>query len=249
MAAWSSSKARSAAPDRDQRDQARACHRLPDAARASCRGTSVPLRFQDLRRAGGSWDHAAVSLLTEALLRFRRRGAAAVLSLMNVALAIVPLPASCSDDVLVRLARLHRAAEPEPVGRNALFAGLYGGLAVPLAGGFLLGVGVPFLWGGAGSGERVGAGPLGDAARCRRAAHPGVHRACDAGVASLRRTVPRSGPAILLWLGATALYDALLVLVCRRFSDYPLEWPLSASLPTRWTWGGCCCCSSSIPRP
>ena len=34
------------------------------------------------------------------------------------------------------------------------------------------------------------------------------------------------GLAILLWLVATALYDALIVLVATTFSDYPLELPL-----------------------
>jgi Cu-processing system permease protein len=36
------------------------------------------------------------------------------------------------------------------------------------------------------------------------------------------------GLAILLWLAATALYDALIVLVATTFSDYPLELPLIA---------------------
>jgi Cu-processing system permease protein len=34
------------------------------------------------------------------------------------------------------------------------------------------------------------------------------------------------GVAILLWLGATAVYDALLVLVVTTFGDYSLERPL-----------------------
>jgi Cu-processing system permease protein len=34
------------------------------------------------------------------------------------------------------------------------------------------------------------------------------------------------GVAIVLWLGLTALYDALLVMVVTVFADYPLEKPL-----------------------
>ena len=44
----------------------------------------------------------------------------------------------------------------QPVGRGMLFVGLYGGLALPLAAAFVVGVGLPFVWGG--GGERSLAG-------------------------------------------------------------------------------------------
>jgi Cu-processing system permease protein len=112
----------------------------------------------------------------------------------------------------------------QPVGRSALFVGLYAGLAVPLAGGFLLGVGLPFLWGGAGDGSVTGplAMLLGAGTLLTL-----VFTALALLVSLLFDDRAKGlGLAILLWLAATALYDALLVLVATTFSDYPLELPL-----------------------
>jgi Cu-processing system permease protein len=112
----------------------------------------------------------------------------------------------------------------QPVGRGELFAGLYAGLALPLAAGFLLGVGAPFLWDGGGQGSL--AGPL--AMLLGAGTLLTLVFTALAMLVSLRVNdrAKGLGLAILLWLVATALYDALIVLVATTFSDYPLELPL-----------------------
>jgi Cu-processing system permease protein len=112
----------------------------------------------------------------------------------------------------------------QPVGRGSLFAGLYAGLAVPLAAGFLLGVGLPFAWDGAGEGPL--AGPLLmllGAGTLLTLVFTAVALLVSLLVDDRAKGL---GLAILLWLTATALYDALIVLLATSFSDYPLELPL-----------------------
>jgi Cu-processing system permease protein len=112
----------------------------------------------------------------------------------------------------------------QPVGRPALFTGLYAGLALPLVMGFLLGVGPPFLWAVHGDGSEAGSVALllGCGAMLTL-----VFSALAFLVSVLVVDRARGlGLAIVLWLGLTALYDALLVLVATTMSDYPLELPL-----------------------
>src|SRR5262245_25207937 len=86
---------------------------------------------------------------TDLLFRFGGSGGSAVLGLANVVLGLVPLVS-----VVFGAMYLYHAREfiqmmlAQPVGRRALFAGLYGGLALPLAGAFLVGVGLPLAWHG-----------------------------------------------------------------------------------------------------
>jgi Cu-processing system permease protein len=180
--------------------------------------------LQDLRRSRWIAGYVLLLLLlTEALLRFGGGGPRAVLSLMNVVLAVVPLASIVFGTMYLYGSRdFIELLLAQPVGRSALFAGLYAGLAVPLAGGFLLGVGLPFLWGGGGPvagplAMLLGAGVL--LTLVFTALAMLVSLWCDDRAKGL-------GLAILLWLAATALYDAVLVLVATGFSDYPLELPL-----------------------
>jgi Cu-processing system permease protein len=182
--------------------------------------------LQDLRRSRWIAGYALLLLLlTEALLRFGGGGPRAVLSLMNVVLVVVPLASIVFGTMYLYGSRdFIELLLAQPVGRSALFVGLYAGLAVPLAGGFLLGVGLPFLWGGAGDGSVTGplAMLLGAGTLLTL-----VFTALALLVSLLFDDRAKGlGLAILLWLAATALYDALLVLVATTFSDYPLELPL-----------------------
>ena len=136
----------------------------------------------------------------------------------------MPLVASSSVRCTSTARGVHRAAAGPARGRGALFAGLYAGLALPLAGGFLLGVGLPFLWDGGGDGSL--AGPL---AMLLGAGM--LLTLVFTAVACWSRSLVNDrakglGLAILLWLVVTALYDALIVLVATTLSDYPLELPL-----------------------
>ncbi len=186
------------------------------------------LRYElnDLRRSRWVMGYALLLLLlTDALLRFGGGGPRAVLSLMNVVLIFVPLVS-----VVFGAMYLYGAREfielllAQPVGRAELFAGLYWGLALPLAGALALGVGLPFLWHG--GGEEGLVGPVVMLITC------GVLLTLAfTAVAFLVSLVFEDrakglGAAILLWLASAALYDAFLVFVTTAFSDYPLEGPL-----------------------
>jgi Cu-processing system permease protein len=182
--------------------------------------------LQDLRRNRWIAGYALLLLLlTEALLHFGGGGPRAVLSLMSVVLIVVPLASIVFGTMYLYGARdFIELLLAQPVGRSALFGGLYVGLAVPLAGAFLLGVGLPFLWSGAGEGSVAGplAALLGAGALLTL-----VFTALALLVSLLFDDRAKGlGLAILLWFAATALYDALLVLVATTFSDYPLELPL-----------------------
>ncbi|HEY7614784.1 MAG TPA: ABC transporter permease subunit [Gemmatimonadales bacterium] len=162
--------------------------------------------------------------LTEALLRFGGGGPRAVISLLNLVLILVPLVSLVFGTMYLYGAReFIELLLAQPVGRRALFAGLYAGLALPLAGGFLLGVGVPFLW--------SGAGPEGDAPVGLLLATGILLTLVFTALAFLVSVVVADrarglGVAILLWLALTVLYDAVLVLVTTSLAEYPLELPL-----------------------
>ena len=182
--------------------------------------------LQDLRRSRWILGYALLLLvLTDALLRFGGGGPRAVLSLMNVVLVFVPLVSIVFGTMYLYGARdFIELLLAQPVGRTALFAGLYSGLAAPLAAGFLIGAGLPFLWGGAGDGPLAGPLAMLLAAGVLLTL---VFTALAFLVSLLFEDRAKGlGSAILVWLAATALYDALLVLVATTFSDYPLELPL-----------------------
>ena len=149
-----------------------------------------------------------------------------MLSLLNVVLVFVPLVSIVFGTMYLYGARdFIELLLAQPVGRSALFAGLYGGLAAPLAAAFLLGVGLPFLW--AGRGRRVAGRPARHAARRRRAADPGLHRARVPGEPPVRGPAPRDS-ARRSWSGSRRPRSTTpsLVLVAVAFGDRSLELPL-----------------------
>jgi Cu-processing system permease protein len=182
--------------------------------------------LQDLRRSRWVLGYLlCLTLLTEALLRFSGGGPRAVLSLMNVVLGVVPLVSIVFGTMYLYGSRSFiQLLLAQPVGRGELFAGLYAGLALPLAVGFLLAVGLPFLWDGGGAGALTG--PLAmllDAGTLLTL----VFTALAVLVSLLVNDRAKGlGLAILVWLVVSALYDALIVLVATTFGDYPVELPL-----------------------
>lgn len=182
--------------------------------------------LQNLRRSRWVLGYTVcLFLLTEALLRFGGGGPRAVLSLMNVVLGVVPLVSIVFGTMYLYGSRSFiQLLLAQPVGRGELFAGLYAGLALPLAAGFLLAVGLPFLWDGGGEGPL--AGPLVmllGAGTLLTLVFTALAMLVSLQVNDRAKGL---GLAILAWLVTTALYDALIVLVASAFSDYPLELPL-----------------------
>jgi Cu-processing system permease protein len=182
--------------------------------------------LQDLRRSRWRFGYGLLLLaLTDALLRFGGGGPRALLSLLNVVLVLVPLVSVVFGTMYLYGARdFIELLLAQPVRRSELCAGLYAGLALPLALAFLVGVGLPFAWGGQGDGSlaRPLAMLLGVGVLLTL-----VFTAIAFLVSLLFDDRARGfGMALLLWLAATALYDAVLVFVATTWSDYPLELPL-----------------------
>jgi Cu-processing system permease protein len=186
------------------------------------------LRYElrDLRRSRWIMGYALLLLLlTDALLRFGGGGPRAVLSLLNVVLVFVPLVSIVFGAMYLYGARdFVELLLAQPVRRSRLFIGLFGGLAVPLAAAFVLGVGLPFLWGE--TSDRSLAGPL-VMLLAAGVLLTLVFTALAFLVSLLFEDRAKGlGAALLLWLAATALYDAVLVLVAVAFGSHSLELPL-----------------------
>ncbi|HEX3273660.1 MAG TPA: ABC transporter permease subunit [Gemmatimonadales bacterium] len=182
--------------------------------------------LQDLRRSRWVFGYGLLLLvLTDSLLRFGGGGPRALVSLLNLVLVLVPLVSIVFGTMYLYGARdFIELLLAQPVRRRSLCAGLYAGLALPLGVAFVIGVGLPFLWGGQGDGSLarplltlLGAGVLLTL----------VFTALAFLVSLLFDDRARGlGVALLLWFAATALYDALLVFVAVAWSAYPLETPL-----------------------
>ena len=167
-------------------------------------------------------------IVTDVLFRFGGSGGRTVLSLTNVVLGLVPLVS-----IVFGTMHLYQAREfiqmmlAQPVGRRPLYIGLYGGLALPLAGTFVAGVGLPLLWHGAAADAIVPVAVLLATGAALSLIFTGlafvIALACRDRAAGL-------ATAILVWLASTVLYDGLMLLAIVLLSDYPLEPSLIAGM-------------------
>ncbi len=99
-----------------------------------------------------------LAAIAELLFVFGGAGQQVVLSLLNATLLLVPLVALVFGTMHVYASReFIELLLAQPLPRSAVFTGLYLGLTIPLAGAFLLGVGVPLLLHGAASTAPIGA--------------------------------------------------------------------------------------------
>lgn len=170
---------------------------------------------------------ATLLLLTEGLFRLGSDGPRVVLSLLNVVLILVPLVSLMFGTMYLYNAReFIEMLLAQPVGRRAMFAGLWGGLAVPLAGAILVGLGLPFLLHAReASLSLTAAGVLAGTGVMLTAVFTAI-----AFVLALRfdDRARGFGAALLVWLGCAVLYDGLVLLIATLAADYPLEVPLLA---------------------
>jgi Cu-processing system permease protein len=159
------------------------------------------------------------------LLRFGGSGERALLSLLNVVLLLLPLVAAVFGTLYLYNAReFIELLLAQPVGRSALYLGLFGGLAGPLSAAFVLGVGTPLA-------VQAGREPaiLGPLAMLLVVGVflTLVFTAFAFWVAV--RVEDRAwglGAVLLAWLGCTVLYDGVILLVLTVFRAYPLEGPV-----------------------
>jgi Cu-processing system permease protein len=158
-------------------------------------------------------------LATDALLRFGDAHAALV-SLMNVVLIIVPLVTVVFGTMYVYNAReFTELMLAQPVNRRQFFAGLYLGLALPLAGALSLGIALPLLVHGA----SAPSGAL-TTILVAGAALSAVFTALACVIATwIEDKVRGLAAAIGVWLLLAVLYDGAVLFLALRFADYPVE--------------------------
>lgn len=167
----------------------------------------------------------ALFAVTGLLLRFGGSGERALLSLLNVVLLLLPLVAAVFGTLYVYNAReFVELLLAQPVGRGALFLGLFGGLAIPLVLALLVGVGVPL--GFQALREPGIAGPLAMLLAVGLLLTL-VFTALALWVAV--RVEDRAwglGATLLVWFACTIVYDGMILLVLTLFREYPLETPV-----------------------
>lgn len=162
-------------------------------------------------------------LVTDALLRFGG-GTKALLSLVNVVLLLIPLVSLVFGTTYLYHARaFNMLLLTQPVSRRSLFAGLYAGLALPLATAFAVGVSLPFAYRGLEAGH---AGALATLLACG-VLLTGIFTALAFWVAlRFEEKIKGLGAALVLWLAAAVLYDGAVLLAAHAFAAYPLEQPM-----------------------
>lgn len=159
-------------------------------------------------------------IVVELLLRFGGTGDRALMSLMNVALSVIPLFSLIMGTIYIYNHREYiEMMLAQPLGRPALFGSLYAGLTVPLAAGYALGVGIPAAARGVLSGflPIIATGVLLAA----------IFVALSFIIALRFEDKARGmGAAIAVWLLLTVVYDGLIMLAIALFTNYPLERPV-----------------------
>lgn len=183
-------------------------------------------QLRDIARNRWVIAYAVVLLaLTEALFRLGGDGSRVVLSLLNLVLILVPLVALMFGTLYLYNAReFIELLLAQPVGRGSMFAGLWGGLVLPLAGALIVGVGTPFLF-------HAGEALVSFRSLAMLLVTGTLLTSAFTALAFLLalRFEDRArgfGAALLVWLACAVLYDGVVLLVATVFADHPLETPL-----------------------
>ncbi len=166
-------------------------------------------------------------ILGAALLRFGGDDAKALLSLVNVVLFVVPLVSLVFGAMYLYSAReFNELLLAQPVQRRHLFAGLFIGVAGPLAAAVAVGIALPFAFFGVSSAERWGVVAwLAVCAALLTAVFVAIAFWIALHVEDRARGL---GLALLTWLGLAILYDGLVLGLIAAFGAYPLERPVLA---------------------
>lgn len=145
-----------------------------------------------------------------------------IMSLMNLVLIFIPLVSIVFSTIYVyNSSEFIELLVAQPLKRRSLWLSIYAGLSLSLVLAFLVGVGIPVLiYDGTGTGFTL--------------LLSGVFQTMIfTGIALLASVVTRDkakgiGVSILLWFFFTLIYDAIVLMLLFRFSDYPLEKPMIA---------------------
>ncbi|MGZ8379068.1 MAG: ABC transporter permease subunit [Gemmatirosa sp.] len=164
------------------------------------------------------------ALVTDALVRFGGGDSRAMLSLVSISLLVVPLVSLVFGTTYLYDARdFTEVLLAQPVGRAQLFAGLYAGLAAPLALAFVAGAGAPFLVHGVPEGQLA---TLVTLLACGVALTLVFVALAFLVAVRADDKVKGLGAAIGLWLALALLYDGAVLLLVALLADYPIERPV-----------------------
>jgi len=176
-----------------------------------------------LAYAGGFW------AITESLFLFGGTGPQVMLSLLNAVLLIVPLVALVFGTAHVQASReFTELLLAQPLSRRSVFLGLYLGMALPLAGAFVVGVSVPLAFHGAASAvPRLAFVLLAVAGLLLTLAFAALAMLIAHGVDDRLRAMAR---AVTAWFALTIAYDGAVIVMVSLLGDWPLERPMLVAL-------------------
>lgn len=164
--------------------------------------------------------------IAEGLFWFGGTGPQVLLSMLNLVLLVLPLVALVFGTVHVYSSReFVELLLAQPVPRRELFAGLYLGLALPLAGAFLVGAGVPFIVHGRGGASLGGVLALLGSGVVLSLAFAAIATWIALYTDDKLKGI---GLALAAWLASTVVYDGIVLGAAAAFGAYPLERPLLA---------------------
>ncbi len=169
---------------------------------------------------------AFFSVATEGLLRFSGGDAKTLLSLANVVLFVVPLVTIVYGTIYLYNSReFIELLLAQPLKRRTVFAGLYGGLAIPLTSAFISGVTLPFLFHGI-TGDA--AAPLATML-LGGAALTLVFTGISFCIAlHFEDRLTGLGAGMAVWLALALLYDGVILFVVSVLADHSMEKSLLA---------------------
>lgn len=145
-----------------------------------------------------------------------------IMSLMNLVLIFIPLVSIIFSTIYVyNSSEFIELLVAQPLKRRSLWLSIYAGLSLSLVLAFLVGVGIPvIIYDGTSTGFIL--------------LLSGVFQTLIfTGIALLASVITRDkakgiGVSVLLWFFFTLIYDAIVLMLLFRFSDYPLEKPMIA---------------------
>ncbi len=177
----------------------------------------------DLLRSRWTYIYFAFFLIVSfSLLRMSSSLMMAVVSLVNIVNILIPLIGTIFGAIYFYNSReFMELLISQPLKRRSLFLGHYLGLASSLAGSFLLGMGIPFVFFRIWQSDQFG--------NFLSLMFTGILLTfIFVGIAYLiallnDNKVKGFGIAIVVWLFMVVLYDGLFILLLVAFEDYPLE--------------------------
>lgn len=164
------------------------------------------------------------AILSYALLSFTNDSGKVVLSLLNINMIVIPLASLVFGTIYLYNNRDYIILIlSQPINRSTLFFGLYLGLAVPMASGFLVGTGLPmllFFKNFTATKSLLLHLFLGGLFETF------IFVSISFFIATVNENKMKGlGLAIFIWLFFSALYDGLVLITMQAFREYPLEVP------------------------